>query len=260
MAPELQPAVDRFIAAPTPANRTAVVRAGAPLVRSLVGRLHVPSHPLAAEEDLESTAMLALLRALDSYDPVHGTQFVTHAYRRIQGALIDYLRDLDVLSADRRQKLAELNRTAETYAQTLGRDPSDRELADRLGVSVEDVYARHADANLRFALSLSSSVGDDEDGAALSDLLEDETGMAGFEAVERAQLMDQIQHEIARLPERQQAILGLHYLEGLTLKEVGRVVGISDARVCQILGQVHLALRRRLNAVRPPSSMSALAA
>lgn len=258
MAPDLQPAVERYRAAPTPAHRDAVVRAGAPLVRALVGRLHLPRNPLASPEDLESTAFLALLQALETYDPDRGTQFVTHAYRRIQGALIDELRSLDVLSAERRKKLAQLNRTAEALSQSLGREPTDDELADRLEVDLDDVYARQSDAQLRFALSLSAAaVSDDDDGAALSDLLEDEDGQAGFEAVERDQLVETLQREIAALPERQQAILGLHYLEGLTLKEVGRVLGVSDARVCQILGQTNLTLRRRLTAVVAPARQAA---
>ena len=256
-APDLQPAAERYAAAPTPAHREAVARAGAPLVRALVGRIRLPAHPLASQEDLEGAAFLGLLQALDTYDPARGAQFVTHAYRRIQGALIDELRALDVLSADRRRKLAELNRTAETLGQSLGREPAERELADALGVDLDDVHARQADAHLRFALSLSTSASDDEDGASLSDLLEDEDGQAGFEAVEQAQLVEKLQREIAALPERQQAILGLHYLEGLTLKEVGRVVGISDARVCQILGQINLTLRRRLTAIRDPLAQAA---
>ncbi len=94
---DLQPAVERYLADPSSRNREAAILAGLPLVRSLVGRVRTPDHPLASWDDLEGTAIEGLLQALDTYDPNKGAQFVTHAYRRVRGALVDYLRSLDVL-------------------------------------------------------------------------------------------------------------------------------------------------------------------
>ncbi|NNF57021.1 MAG: FliA/WhiG family RNA polymerase sigma factor, partial [Rhodothermaceae bacterium] len=131
---DLQHAVDQYLATPTPACRDAAVLAGLPLVHSLVGRLRAPNHPLVTPEDLEGTAIEALLQALDTYDPNRGAQFVTHAYRRVRGALVDYLRRLDVLSREKRQRINEVYRAMATLRQALGDEPTASQVADHLGM------------------------------------------------------------------------------------------------------------------------------
>lgn len=242
---DLQPLIERYLADPSSRNREAAVLAGLPLVRSLVGKLRAPDHPLATWEDLEGTAIEGLLQALDTYDPDKGAQFITHAYRRIRGALVDYLRSLDVLSRDKRKRMNEVYRAMATLRQTMGDEPADRDVADFLGMPLTEYHALLSEAQLRFTLSLDAPVGD-EDSGVLSDLVEDEESQDGFEAIERDSLKAQLKREIPCLPERQRTILGLYYFEGLTLKEIGLVIGVTDARISQILGQTMLVLRGRL--------------
>ncbi|MFN3596114.1 MAG: sigma-70 family RNA polymerase sigma factor [Rubricoccaceae bacterium] len=257
-SPELQQAVERYLAAPGEVSRAEVVRAGLPLVHALVGRLGTPNHPLATREDLEGTAIEGLLQALDSYDAARGALFVTHAYRRVHGALVDYLRSIDVLSRERRRRYTEAQRAADRLRQALGDEPSDGDVADLLGISLADYHDLLATAQLRFTLSLDAPAGD-EDASALADLIEDEYGEAGFEAVERASVQAQLEREIPRLPERQRVILGLYYHENLTLRQIGEVLGVSDARISQILGQTMLTLRARLSAERSGEAVRASA-
>lgn len=256
--PELQQAVERYVAAPGEATRAAAVRAGLPLVHALVGRLGTPNHPLATREDLEATGIEGLLQALDSYDAARGVLFVTHAYRRVHGALVDYLRSIDVLSRERRRRYTEAQRAADRLRQALGHEPADQDVADLLGVPLADYHDLLASAQLRFALSLDAPAGDD-DASALADLVEDEHGEDGFEAVERASVQAQLEREIPRLPERQRVILGLYYHENLTLRQIGEVLGVSDARISQILGQTMLTLRTRLMAERSGEAVLAAA-
>lgn len=255
-SPRLQLAVDRFLASGTPEARAEAVQAALPLVHSLVGRLGMPNHPLASREDLEGAAIEGVLQALDSYDPARGTLFVTHAHWRVRGALVDYLRGLDVLSRDRRRRFKEAQRAAETLRQAQGAEPTDADVADFMGVPLAEYHALLADAQLRFTLSLDAPVGDEE-GAALSDLIEDEDSQSPYEAVERASVQARLAREIPRLPERQRQILGLYYHENLTLKQIGGLLGVSDARISQILGQTLLTLRGRLSAERPPAPVAA---
>src|SRR5690625_7344818 len=107
MAQDLQSLAESHAAEPTPAHREAVVLAAVPLVRSIIGRLSIPDHPLASREDLEDVALLGLLQALDSYEPDRGTPFVSYSYGRIRGALVIYLRSLDAIPSDSRRRLAE---------------------------------------------------------------------------------------------------------------------------------------------------------
>ncbi len=248
--PELQRAAERHHADPSPRNRAAVVEAGLALVRSIVGRVRMPSHPLVTWEDLEGTAIEGFLQALDTYDPTVGAKFVTHAYRRTSGAVGDYLRSLDVLSRDKRRRVNDVYRAMETLRQQLGCEPTEAEVAAELGVPVEDVQESLGQAHLSFTLSLDEPVGE-SDGLLRRELLEDEGATAGFDAVERESLKAQIAREIPHLPERERRILGLYYFEGLTLKEVGAIIGVTDARISQILGQTMLTLRSRIMAERP---------
>jgi RNA polymerase sigma factor for flagellar operon FliA len=120
MAQDLQRLAVAFALDKTPANREAVVIAAVPLVRSVVGRLSIPDHPLASREDLENVGLLGLLQALEGFDPERGTPFVSYAYGRIRGALVDYLRSIDALPRERRRQLAQAQNAIDTLRQTLG--------------------------------------------------------------------------------------------------------------------------------------------
>ncbi len=241
MAQDLQPLAEAYVADPTPAHREAVVVASVPLVRSLIGKLSVPDHPLASYGDLENAGLIGLLQALDNYDPERA-RFVTHAYRRVRGALIDYLRSIDVLSRGKRKKFAEAQEAIETLGQLLGTTPTDEDVADYLGISIEDYYGLLKDAQSRFALSLSSPLGADDQRTVL-DVLPDEEAAAGFGDVERQSVLAHLEELIKQLPERQQTILGLYYMEDLTLREIGEVLDLTEARISQLLGKLLLTLR-----------------
>ena len=245
-APDLQDAVDRYLADPTPRRREAAVLAALPLVHSIVGKVRAPDHPLTSREDLEGAAIEGLLQALDSYDPGRGVLFATHAYRRVRGAVVDAVRSVDVLSSAKRKRMGEAQRAANALRQTLGREPADDEVAAAVGVSVADYHALLSEAQLRYTLSLDRPASSDDGAAPLGDLVADADAGAGFDAVEDDSLRAQLAREIPRLPERQRTILALYYVEDLTLREVGEVVGVSDARISQILGQTMLTLRGRL--------------
>jgi RNA polymerase sigma factor for flagellar operon FliA len=252
--PDLQDAVDRYLADPTPRHREGAVLAGLPLVHSIVNKIRVPNHPLVTREDLEGTAIEGLLQALDSYDPGRGVLFVTHAYRRVRGAVVDALRAVDVLSSAKRKRMNEVYRAMESLRQALGREPADQDVAAFVGLSLADYHALLSEAQLRYTLSLDQPTGVEPDASPLGDLVADQDGEAGFESVEQDSLRARLALEIPRLPERQQTILGLYYFEDLTLREIGDVLGVSDARISQILGQIMLTLRGRLMAERPATA------
>lgn len=242
---DLQALVERYLAAPTPAGREAVVVAGVPLVRSILGKVSVPDHPLASREDLESTGLMGLVEALDAYDPAHGTRFMTYAYLRVRGAIVDYLRSLDVLSMGKRKQMAEATAVADTIRQETGGEPSDRAVADRLGVPLAEYDALMVEAQARFALSLDAPTGEDAE-TSFYEVVADTDGEAGFAEAEDRHTMDRVRRAIEDLPPRTRAILGLYYDEGLTLRQIGQVFEVTEARISQILGKTMLMLRSRL--------------
>ena len=239
---DLQALVERYLACPTPATREAAVLAGLPLVRSLLGKLTVPDHPLASYDDLEGAGLVGLIEALDGYDATRGARFMTFAYLRVRGALVDYLRSLDVLSADKRKRHAEAAETTEALRQETGAEPPDRDVAARMGLSLADYDALMVEAQARFALSLDGPAWGD-DGLSLVEHVADAAGMDGFADVERDHTMAAVRRAVEHLPQRPRAILGLYYDEGLTLREIGEVFRVSEARVSQILGKTMLTLR-----------------
>ncbi len=245
MAHDLQTHAVNFAGDPTAANREAVVLAAVPLIRSIVGRLSIPDHPLATREDLENVGILGLLQALDTYDPERGTPFVSYAYGRIRGALVDYLRSIDALPRERRRRLAEAHRAVDTLRQTLGGEPPDHDVADYLGISLVDYHTLLRDAQCRFALSLHAPVDGEGDQTVLDTIPNDETYTA-FELIDRSSLRDYIQTLIKELPEREQTILALYYFENLTLREIAGLMNRTEARISQILGKILINLRTQL--------------
>jgi RNA polymerase sigma factor for flagellar operon FliA len=240
---DLQPLVEDYLDEPTEPNREAVVMAALPLVRSIIGKISVPDHLLAAHEDLESVGIVGLLEALDNYDP-EKARFATHAYRRIRGNVIDYLRSIDVLSRDKRKKMGAVQEAIATLRQMMGEEPSDEDVADYMGLALDTYHKLLRDAQRRFSLSLSRPV-DDEDQTML-DVLPHEDAEAGFERFEKASTQKHLQELIGTLPERQQTILGLYYTEDLTLSEIGEVLDLSAARISQLLGKIQLTLQSKI--------------
>ncbi|MEM1128045.1 MAG: FliA/WhiG family RNA polymerase sigma factor [Bacteroidota bacterium] len=249
MANDLQYLAEQHAADPTPQHREAVVLAAVPLVRSLVGRLSVPDHLLAAREDLENVGLIGLLQALDSYNPERGTPFVSYAYGRVRGALVDYLRSIDALPRERRRRLAEAQQAVETLRQMLGAEPEDQDVADYLGISIKDYHSLLMDAQRRFALSLHSSTGMDSE-QTVEDTLPHEDAMTAFEQIDQASLHNYLGRLIQELPEREQTILALYYYENLTLREIAGLLNLTEARISQILGKILSTLRGRLTQTR----------
>jgi RNA polymerase sigma factor FliA len=244
MNDSLQLTVDHYVVTRSAEARDKVVRAALPLVRSILGKLSVPRHPLASREDLESMAVLGLLQALDSYAPERNVRFVTHAYNRVRGALIDYLRSIDVLSRQKRQRLYDVQRALDDLHQLVGGEPSDHDVAHYLGIDIEEYHDLLVHAQNRFTLSIDTPPGTDE--RSLMDVVADNDSQRGFDDVERDSELAVLERVIPTLPEREQTILGLYYIENLTLREIGLVIGVTDARVAQIMGKILLKLQRVL--------------
>lgn len=248
MSQDLQSVAVEFVENPTEKNREAVVIAAIPLVRSIVNRLNIPDHPLATREDLESVGSLGLLQALDGFDPNRGTPFVSYAYGRVRGALVDYLRSIDALPRERRRLLAEAHKSMDILRQDLGDEPSDHAVAEHMGMTLVEYHTLLRDAQCRFSLSLNSPI--DADGEqTVVDSLPNEDTMLAFEAIDTESLKDYIGTLIKELPEREQTILALYYFEDLTLREIAGLMDRTEARISQILAKVLKTLRIQLSMV-----------
>lgn len=242
---DIQALAEVYFGDPSPENREAIVMAAVPLVRSIIGRLRAPSHPCMSYEDMQGVGLLGLIEALDRYDPARGVRFASFAYSRIHGALIDFIRLVDVLPRYRRRNVSEARKAFDTLCQDQGQAPTEEEVADFLGISRDQYVGLLHDAQRRNVVSLHTPV-PGTDRPALAGDLESDDALEAFEAVEKASSYDLLNAMVEHLPEREQEIVRYYYYEGRTQREIGALLNVSEARVSQVLGRILRKLRLAL--------------
>ncbi len=216
-----------------------------PLVRFVVSRLGIPPTSMLEAEDLVSYGTIGLMNAIDRYDPQRGVRFEAFATARIRGAVIDQLRTLNWLPRSAVSRVKQVETMLAALEQRLGRSPREDEAAKELGVTVERFRHMLVEAGLSM-LSLDaplSMFGQDDELLTLRDLLEDSTTPSPSEMTEQKEMYTLLSQSIEHLPEREQLLLSLYYVEELTMKEISRVMDVSESRVCQLHAQALLRLR-----------------
>jgi RNA polymerase sigma factor for flagellar operon FliA len=198
-------------------------------------------------EDLAHQGLLGLIDAVDHFDPKFNTRFSTYASLRIRGKILDYLRTTDWMPRTARKRTRLIQKTISTLWSENSREPTEGEIASHLGVKVEDVQNGLADAN-RIMVSLDMMVDGDQDGdGSLYDRLGDEKQDNPSDVFEKESLMEEMSDAIHNLPEREQLVLSLYYNEGLTFKEIGKVMDITESRVCQLHARTIISLKAMMN-------------
>jgi RNA polymerase sigma factor FliA len=230
------------------AARDELVVKYAPLVKYVIGRMAISLPAAMDSDDVLSAGTVGLLHAIDRFDPDQGVRFETYALQRIRGAIIDTIRSLSPLSrgAGRRARL--LDETTAMLAQRFGRAPTQEELARELGVDLTELGRMLLEsAHVIVSLDGAGSGGDDEgELQSLRDLLHDPDEASTDEVVEENELVDRLSAAIDSLPPRDRLVLNLYYHEELTLKEISRVIEVSESRVSQIHTAAVMKLRALL--------------
>lgn len=228
------------------AARLALIEHYLPLVKRVCGRmsLHLPQY--VDQGDLESAGVLGLMDAISNYCPERGVKFETYAVTRIRGAVIDSLRQIDFVPRTVRQKAKRLQQAMHDLQTKLGRSAEDGELAAELGISVNELHKWFLDVQAISVLSLNVPLDSDEEGADLASLLVAAPSSDPANQLLEDERIEELAEAIAHLSQREQLLLSLYYNEGLTLKEIGQVLGISESRVSQIHTAVVLKLRAKL--------------
>jgi RNA polymerase sigma factor for flagellar operon FliA len=225
----------------------------APLVKYVIGRMAISLPAAMDSDDVLSAGTVGLLHAIDRFDPEQGVRFETYALQRIRGAIIDTIRSLSPLSrgAGRRARL--LDETTAGLAQRLGRAPTQEELAQELGVDQQELGRMLLEsAHVIVSLDGANSGGDDEgEVQSLRDLLHDPDAAGTDEVVEENELVERLSSAIDSLPPRDRLVLNLYYHEELTLKEISRVIEVSESRVSQIHTAAVMKLRAVLRTTPP---------
>lgn len=213
------------------------------LVRYVAARVagRLPRH--LALEDLYSAGLLGFLGALDDYDPDVGVAFASYATPRIRGAIFDELRRLDLVPRSVRRRMREVERAIEEVSARLDRLPTDDEIAAELNTTTEAYHRLLGEAVTVVSLDAGVRRGDDEgEGIDVEDT-RTPGPLAALAASERREILAGL---IERLPKREQQVLALYYVEELTMREIGEVLGVTESRVSQLHSGAILKLRAGL--------------
>ena len=205
----------------------------------------LPSH--LDRDDLMSAAVIGLVMAAERFDPTRGIQFKTYAEHRIRGTILDELRNQDWLSRSLRDRFKLLEREFTSLEQQLGRDPTSEEVAQAMGISLDDYFQLLDDVHYLSVISLDDNW-EDEDGSpfGLLDVLENETAADPHEEVHVQQTSIFVSRAIDELPDKEREIISRYYYEDLSLKDIGERLKLHESTVCQLHGQAILRLRVKL--------------
>ena len=202
--------------------RNALIINHASLVKWVANRIDLHAAVPADRSDLFGWGMLGLIDAIESFDPALGYAFPTWAVRRIKGAIIDELRRVDRMSRGARVRSRSIEQTTETLAQRLKRNPTHAELAAELGIEIDKLHAMLTE-QANSLLPLDVSLADPPDLVNGVD-----------HCIEQVLDREFMRYAVAALPDQQRTVIVLSYWEGLTLAEIGNILGVTDSRVCQI--------------------------
>ncbi|MFE2767436.1 RNA polymerase sigma factor WhiG [Streptomyces albidoflavus] len=222
-----------------------------PLVKYVAGRVSVGLPPNVEQADFVSSGIFGLIDAIEKFDPERSIKFETYAITRIRGAMIDELRALDWIPRSVRQKARNVERAYASLEAELHRTPTEAEVAAEMGIAVEDLHAVFSQLSLANVVALEELLhGGGEGGGdrlSIMDTLEDTSADNPVELAEDRELRRLLARAINLLPEREKTVVTLYYYEGLTLAEIGHVLGVTESRVSQIHTKSVLQLRAKLS-------------
>lgn len=220
-----------------------------PLVKYVGSRVAAGLPQSVEQADLVSYGIFGLIDAIDKFDPGRGYKFETYAISRIKGAMLDELRSMDWVPRSVRTKAKRIEQANAKLEAKHGRAPSDEELADALGITTDELDNTLAKISFVGVVALDEmlSGGERGDSMTLGDTIPDASAgpVGSFEVEEMRQLLAE---SINNMTEREKIVLTLYYYEGLTLADIGNVLGVTESRVCQIHTKSVLRLRSRLAA------------
>lgn len=220
-----------------------------PFIKYTAYRLGKRLPPPLTVNDLISSGVVGLLDSLQRYEEGR-VKLSTFAEHRIRGAMLDELRSQDWVPRSVKTKIAAIKKAHQKLEQKLGRLPLDEEIASSLAISLDEYYKIMQDAHAAVMLSFEdinsgTMYGDHEINAA--ERIPDPSARTPFEVLEDTTLKESLAQHIESLPEKEKIVLSLYYWNELTMKEIGKVLKLTEGRVCQLHNQALLRLKAKLD-------------
>jgi RNA polymerase sigma factor for flagellar operon FliA len=205
-----------------------------PLVKYIASRVLFGKNKYMEYEDLVSYGMIGLMDALNKFDNTKGMKFSSYASIRIKGAMIDELRKNRPISKGAMDKLNRYNKTIDTLQLKLLREPSNNEIAEYMNVSLSEVAEIEGYINYISMVSLENVIFSDDEDVNLIGIIEDKNSPSPDMYLQDKEKFEVLTKAIELLTEKDRTVLNLYYYEGLTLKEIGAILEVSESRVCQL--------------------------
>ncbi len=241
----------RICNSPVPLNpeRDELILEHLPQIKYIAQRIStkLPSH--VELNDLVSAGILGLLDAIEKFDPNRGVKFKTYAELRIKGAILDSLRNLDWAPRSLRKKSKDLERVYRELEQQLGRPATDKEVCDAMQITLEEFYElvdQIKGLNLGSFHELSTQDDDKNNGEPLVKYVPDAPHMDPFFVFHKSEIQGILGTAIDTLPKKERLVVSLYYFDELTMKEIGKVLGVNESRVSQLHTKAMLRLRTKL--------------
>ena len=227
-------------------ERERIIREFMPYIKYTARRLGWRLPPGLSEDDLVSTGVMGLLEALRKFR-VGQVKLKTYAEYRIKGAMLDELRSADNLPRSVRSRVNALKSAHRSLEQKLGREPEDGEVATALGISIDEYHRTLLENGSGLTLRFGDFEGRDDGDESFIESVPDPAGkdpMALLESKNRRRILAAV---IDELPEKEKLVLSLYYRDELTMKEIGKVLGLTEGRVCQIHSRAILRCKVRMD-------------
>jgi len=237
----------RFKERSDPAARDSLILHFSPLVKFVAGRVGVGLPRNVEQSDLISYGMFGLIDAIDKFDLERNIKFETYAVNRIKGAILDELRALDWVPRSVRARAREIQRSMAELEHRFQRTATEDELSAHMGVPLATLQDQLGEISALGFVALDELLEPSERGSsAMGDLVADPKAIdpgGNYEDQENRWFLGDA---INRLPERERLVITLYYYEGMTLSEIGAVLGVTESRICQIHTKSVMSLRNRM--------------
>ena len=217
-----------------------------PMVRSVAYRIHKRLPRQVDVDDLISAGVLGLIAACERYDASRSVPFDTYARHRVRGAIVDALRAMDWVPRSVRRKADQIDHARRRLRLHSGRRPTRNEMANAMEITGEKYDTMVRDAEIRTLFSLDQPLTEDNATPLVEQISNDDDFLSGLES---DQLMNTVIEAIRTLPDRERTTVGMYYLKETPLKEIGKLLGVTESRACQLRSQGVKRLRYRLRSV-----------
>ena len=215
-------------------NKEKILEQYIPLVKYIASRIMIGRSTYIEYEDLVSYGMIGLMDAISKFDPDKGIKFSSYASIRIKGEMIDQIRKARPISKGAVDKLAKYNEAIDALQNRLLREPIIDEIAEYLNITVSEVADIERYINFMSVVSLEGILFSEDDELTVMGIVEDKNSPSPHDSYEDKEKVEILAECIEKLKEKDRTILNLYYYEGLTLKEIGKVLEVSESRVCQL--------------------------